>query len=81
MAGVMGGELAEDFGEGILEILGPEAALSADVPGVPGSGAFEYGLRLSMMYVIGGGTNDVQRGLIARGSGCRGEPGSSCAQS
>ncbi|HLN05278.1 MAG TPA: acyl-CoA dehydrogenase family protein [Acidimicrobiales bacterium] len=69
MAGVMGGELAEDFGEGILEILGPEAALSAGEPGVPGGGAFEYGLRLSMMYVIGGGTNDVQRGLIARALG------------
>jgi hypothetical protein len=38
-------------------------------PGVPGGGAFEYGLRLSIMYVVGGGTNDIQRGLIARGLG------------
>jgi alkylation response protein AidB-like acyl-CoA dehydrogenase len=60
MAAVLGGELAEDFGEAALDILGPAAALS---------GPFEYGLRLSIMYVVGGGTNDVQCGLIARGLG------------
>jgi len=69
MAGVLGGELAEDFGEATLEILGPAAALSSEVPGVPGGGEFEHGLRLSIMYVVGGGTNDIQRGLIARGLG------------
>ncbi|MFZ3599313.1 acyl-CoA dehydrogenase family protein [Streptomyces sp. BH104] len=69
MAGVMGGELAEEFGEAVLDILGPDAALSTDVAGVPGGGAFEYGLRLSIMYVVGGGTNDIQRGLIARALG------------
>jgi hypothetical protein len=53
----------------MLDILGPQAALSADHPGVPGGGAFEYGLRLSIMYVVGGGTNDIQRGLIARALG------------
>ncbi|HWG02638.1 MAG TPA: acyl-CoA dehydrogenase family protein [Trebonia sp.] len=67
MAGVLGGELAEAFGEGLLDILGPRGALSG--PGAPGGGAFEYGLRLSIMYVVGGGTNDIQRGLIARGMG------------
>jgi alkylation response protein AidB-like acyl-CoA dehydrogenase len=69
MAGVLGGELAESFGEAMLDILGPPGALSGEVPGTPGGGAFEYGLRLSIMYVVGGGTNDVQRGLIARGLG------------
>jgi alkylation response protein AidB-like acyl-CoA dehydrogenase len=69
MAGVLGGELAEAFGEAMLDILGPRAALSGEVPGTPGGGAFEYGLRLSVMYVVGGGTNDIQRGLIARGLG------------
>jgi hypothetical protein len=52
-----------------MDILGPRAALSGEVPGTPGGGAFEYGLRLSVMYVVGGGTNDIQRGLIARGLG------------
>lgn len=71
MAGVEGGDLAEDFGEATLAIFGPAAALSGG-PGendIPGGGAFEYGLRQSIMYVVGGGTNDVQRGLIARGLG------------
>jgi len=71
MAGVMGGDLAEDFGEATLAIFGPAAALSAGngENEIPGGGAFEYGLRQSIMYVVGGGTNDVQRGLIARGLG------------
>lgn len=71
MAGVMGGDLAEDFGEATLAIFGPAAALSGDAAeiDIPGGGAFEYGLRQSIMYVVGGGTNDVQRGLIARGLG------------
>jgi alkylation response protein AidB-like acyl-CoA dehydrogenase len=71
MAGVMGGDLAEDFGEATLAIFGPAAALSRGPGenGIPGGGAFEYGLRQSIMYVVGGGTNDVQRGLIARGLG------------
>jgi hypothetical protein len=72
MAGVMGGDLSEDFGEATLKIFGPPAALgakSAALTDVPGGGAFEYGLRQSIMYVVGGGTNDVQRGLIARGLG------------
>lgn len=71
MAGVMGGDLSEDFGEATLAIFGPAAALrggSGDSD-IPGGGAFEYGLRQSIMYVVGGGTNDVQRGLIARGLG------------
>ena len=67
MAGVLGGELAVEFGEAMLDILGPAAALSGAE--APGGGAFEYGLRLSIMYVVGGGTNDIQRGLIARGLG------------
>ena len=67
MAGVLGGEIAEEFGEAALEILGPVAALR-EVPGTPDA-RFEYGLRLSVMYVVGGGTNDIQRGLIARGLG------------
>lgn len=71
MAGVMGGELAEDFGQATLQIFGPAAALRGEGtdPAIPGGGAFEYGLRQSIMYVVGGGTNDVQRGLIARGLG------------
>lgn len=77
MAGVLGGELAEDFGQAVLELLGPQAALGADSGLAPGAGVFERGLRTAPMFVIGGGTNDIQRGLIARGLGLarEGRPG------
>lgn len=67
MASVLGGELAEEFGESVLQILGPSAALR-EMPGAPRAD-FDYGLRLSVKYVVGGGTNDIQRGLIARNLG------------
>jgi alkylation response protein AidB-like acyl-CoA dehydrogenase len=67
MAGVLAAELPDHLSRGALEILGPEAALST--PDVPGAGIFEHGLRLSVLAFLGGGTNDVQRGLIARGLG------------
>ncbi|MEW2354431.1 acyl-CoA dehydrogenase family protein [Spirillospora sp. NPDC029432] len=69
MAAVLSGELAEDFGRGVLEILGPAAALGPGAPGAAGDGLFEHALRLAPMFVIGGGTNDIQRGLIARALG------------
>jgi alkylation response protein AidB-like acyl-CoA dehydrogenase len=69
MAGVLGGELAEEFGEAILDLLGAEVALAEPHPGSPFPPTLEYQLRLSPMYVIGGGTNDIQRGMIARALG------------
>lgn len=67
MAGVLAADVVEQLSRDALEILGPAAALCA--PDVPGAGIFEYGLRLSILAFLGGGTNDVQRGLIARGLG------------
>jgi alkylation response protein AidB-like acyl-CoA dehydrogenase len=72
MAGVLGGELAEECGEAILDLLGPEAALAEPHPGSPFPPTLEYQLRLAPMFVIGGGTNDIQRGMIARASACPG---------
>jgi alkylation response protein AidB-like acyl-CoA dehydrogenase len=69
LSAVLGGELAEDFGEAALEMFGPEVMLAEPHPDSPFPATVEYQLRLSLMYVIGGGTNDVQRGLIARGLG------------
>jgi hypothetical protein len=61
------------FGESVAGVTarhwGRPADAAGEAPGVPGGGAFEYGLRLSIMYVVGGGTNDIQRVLIARGIG------------
>lgn len=64
MAKVLASDTAEAFGQGVMQILGAKGALSTSDS--PGRGHLEYGLRLSMMYVIGGGTNDIQKGLIAR---------------
>lgn len=66
MAKIVAGELAEDFGVAALQLLGPAGALGRGVVDVPGGGAVEYGLRDSMLQVIGGGTADIQRTLIAR---------------
>ncbi|WP_194922094.1 acyl-CoA dehydrogenase family protein [Catenulispora rubra] len=67
MAGVLAAETGGQLAEEALRILGPTAALST--PDAPGAGIFEQGLRLSVLAFLGGGTNDVQRGLIARGLG------------
>ncbi len=67
MAKVLGGEVAEEFGVAMLEIFGPTAALSEGTEGA--IAAFEQGLRGSIVLVVGGGTNDIQRSLIARGLG------------
>jgi alkylation response protein AidB-like acyl-CoA dehydrogenase len=66
MAKVAGGETAEKLADVGLRILGPNAALAAGAPGSLLNGSIERMLRLAPMYVIGGGTNDIQRNLIAR---------------
>ncbi len=66
-AGVFGGELAESFSEALVDLFGNQA-LIADRSAIAG-GRIEHLLRLSVMYVVGGGTNDIQRGLIARALG------------
>lgn len=60
MAAVLSGDLAEDLGRTCLDVLGPLSTLSE---------RYDAALRVAPMYVIGGGTNDIQRGIIARGLG------------
>jgi len=65
MSGVYNSELMERLGETALDILGNDAALHATTPGaIPGE--LEHMLRMSIMMVIGGGTNEIQRSLIAQ---------------
>ncbi|MGY1662704.1 acyl-CoA dehydrogenase family protein [Geodermatophilus sp. SYSU D00705] len=68
MAKIIGSELEEDFGEAVLGLLGPAAAL-ADGPNSGAPQTFEESLRLSIMMVVSGGTNDIQRNLVARALG------------
>jgi alkylation response protein AidB-like acyl-CoA dehydrogenase len=69
MAKIIASQLLEDFTEAALRIFGPSAALGEGVPGVPGRGAFEYNLRMSIMQVVGGGSIDIQRNLVGRALG------------
>ena len=57
MAKLVTSELAEEVAGAALELLGARAA----------TGPFDHALRLAPMYVIGGGTADIQRNLIGRG--------------
>lgn len=63
---VFSGELMERLGESVLDLLGPQAALSQDAPGAMRNGLYEQGLRHSLMWVISIGTNEIQRSLIAQ---------------
>ncbi|MET8064701.1 acyl-CoA dehydrogenase [Micromonospora sp. NPDC005686] len=67
MAGVLAAETMEQVSRDAVDILGPAATLCG--PDAPGTGIFEQGLRVAILAFLGGGTNDVQRGLIARGLG------------
>ena len=70
MAKVFCGELEERLAETALEILGPGAALASGSLDAELDGLFEHVVRASLLDVIGGGTNDIQRTLIAvRGLG------------
>jgi 3-oxo-4-pregnene-20-carboxyl-CoA dehydrogenase beta subunit len=63
-------EVLERLAGEALDILGPGAMLSATVDETLLEGEFEYSLRDSLLYTIGGGTNEIQRNLIAiRGLG------------
>lgn len=72
VAAVLSGGLAEELAEAAIELLGPPGALAPGAPGSPqaaGAVSFDAALRVAPMYVIGGGTNDIQRGIIARALG------------
>lgn len=69
MTKLFAGELQERFGEAALDILGSGGLLSEDAPSAP-LGEMEQVLRHSIMGVIGGGTAEIQRNIIAiRGLG------------
>lgn len=60
------GELLERLGQAALDILGTGATLSKHAHGAIASGKFEELLRYSILVVIGGGTAEIQRNLIAQ---------------
>jgi alkylation response protein AidB-like acyl-CoA dehydrogenase len=58
-------ELMERFAELSVELAGARALLSDGEPGSILDGELDRLLRLGPMHVIGGGTNEIQRSLIA----------------
>jgi alkylation response protein AidB-like acyl-CoA dehydrogenase len=70
MSKVYASELMERLGEAALDILGTGASLKGGPRSAVLEGDFEFGLRDSLLYAIGGGTNEIQRNIIAlRGLG------------
>lgn len=66
MAKAYSGELMERLGEASMDLLGMQATLSRGAAGAIADGKLEKELRHSMMYVISGGTAEIQRNLIAK---------------
>jgi len=66
MSKVYSGELMERLGEAALDIVGMTATLSEGSPGAILNGELDQLLRHSIMYVVGGGTAQIQRNLIAQ---------------
>lgn len=64
MTKVFAGELQERLGEAALDILGSGGLLGEDAPSAP-IPEMEQVLRHSIMGVIGGGTAEIQRNIIA----------------
>jgi alkylation response protein AidB-like acyl-CoA dehydrogenase len=60
----MTGELMEQVAECATDLFG-SAALAKGTPGATGDGLFERALRLAIMFVVGGGSNEIQHNIIA----------------
>jgi alkylation response protein AidB-like acyl-CoA dehydrogenase len=65
MGKVFASELQEQLGQAALDILGTGGLLSEDCDSAP-LGEIEQLLRHSIMGMIGGGTNEIQRNIIAQ---------------
>ena len=65
MLKVYASELMERLSEAAFDLLGSGATLHEDSEGALCGGAFEYGVRDALLYTIGGGTNEIQRSLMA----------------
>lgn len=66
MAKVYASELSQRLTEAAIDIYGAIATLGEGTPGIPLDGAIDQMLRYSIMMVVGGGTNEIQRTVIAQ---------------
>ncbi|MDB5829567.1 MAG: acyl-CoA dehydrogenase [Variovorax sp.] len=65
MVKVYASELMERLSEAAFDLLGSGATLQPGATSSLADGVFEYGVRDALLYTIGGGTNEIQRTLIA----------------
>ncbi|GGN23185.1 hypothetical protein FHR83_002724 [Actinoplanes campanulatus] len=65
---VYGTELAIEAYRLLMEIIGPAATIRAGEPGAVLAGRIEAMYRSSLILTFGGGTNEVQRDIIAAGA-------------
>ena len=63
---VASGEICQRLAQAAIELLGPAALLSAGQEGALAEGAFESLLRQSVMFIVGGGSAEIQRNIIAQ---------------
>ena len=66
MAKIFVSELSARFADVALEILGPLGQLGPDDPDAPVDGRIQWLYRVAPMLRFGGGTNEVQRIIIAQ---------------
>jgi alkylation response protein AidB-like acyl-CoA dehydrogenase len=66
MSKVFSGELMQRVTETAIDLLGTSATLGEESADAPLQGRIEQMLRRSIMMVVGGGTAQVQRNLIAQ---------------
>ncbi len=70
MVKVFASELMESLSETVFDLVGTGATLESGALSALLDGRFEYAVRDALLYTIGGGTNEIQRTLIAqRGMG------------
>jgi alkylation response protein AidB-like acyl-CoA dehydrogenase len=62
---VFGSELATEAYRLLMEVLGPAACVRAGSPGAAVRGRIERMHRAALILTFGGGTNEVQRDIIA----------------
>lgn len=60
------GELEERMAEAALDWFGPDATLRRGSAGALLEGQIPHSLVMGIMYVVGGGSNDIQRNIIAQ---------------
>ncbi|MCW5654357.1 acyl-CoA dehydrogenase [Hydrogenophaga sp.] len=66
MVKVFASELMESLSEAVFDLVGTGATLDGAAAGALLDGRFEYAVRDALLYTIGGGTNEIQRTLIAQ---------------